>query len=95
MQKKIADFLYFFYQSFHERENPYADSMNCSVPNREGIFCYLRREKCSSYCRVIFSLLLNVNFPIPLFPIIFTRKLLEDSWLVTGASGRVARKFGR
>jgi hypothetical protein len=34
-------------------------------------------------------------FLFPLFPIIFTGKLLEDFWLATGASGRVARKFGR
>jgi hypothetical protein len=57
------------------------------IPSREGIFCLLRREKYSS--------LLNVIFPyFPYFPIKFTGKLLEDSWLATGAPGRVAIKFG-
>jgi hypothetical protein len=65
------------------------------VPSREGIFCLLRREKCSSYCRGIFSLLLGVIFPyFPYFPIKFTGKLLEDSRLATGAPGRVDIKFG-
>jgi hypothetical protein len=31
----------------------------------------------------------------PYFPIIFTGKLMEDSWLATGAPGRVAIKFSR
>ena len=44
---------------------------------------------------VIFSLLLDVIFPyFPYFPIIFTGKLMEDSWLATGVPGRVAIKFG-
>jgi hypothetical protein len=39
---------------------------------------------------------LNVIFPyFPYFPIKFTGKLLEDSWLATGAPGRAAIKFGR
>jgi hypothetical protein len=66
------------------------------VPSREGIFCLLRREKYSSLCRGNFSSLLNVVFPyFPCFPIKFTEKLLEDSWLATGAPGRVAIKFGQ
>ncbi len=44
---------------------------------------------------VIFSSLMNVIFPyFPYFPIKFTGKLLEDSWLATGAPSRVAIKFG-
>jgi hypothetical protein len=59
------------------------------VPSREGIFCLLRRG-------VIFSSLLNVIFPyFPYFPIKFTGKLMEDSWLATGPPGIVAKKFGR
>jgi hypothetical protein len=66
------------------------------VPSREGIFCLLRREKFPLSAGVIFSSLLNVIFPyFPYFPIKFTGKLLEDSWLATGAPGRVAIKFGR
>ncbi len=66
------------------------------VPSREGIFCLLRREKYSSLCRGVFSSLMNVIFPyFPYFPIKFTGKLLEDSWLATGVPGRVAVKFGR
>jgi hypothetical protein len=66
------------------------------IPSREGIFCLLRREKYSSLCRGnCVSSLLNVIFPFfPYFPIKFTGKLLEDSWLATGAPGRVAIKFG-
>jgi hypothetical protein len=45
---------------------------------------------------VFFSSLLNVIFSyFPYFPIKITGKLMEDSWLATGAPGRVAKKFGR
>jgi hypothetical protein len=65
------------------------------VPSREGIFCLLRREKYSSFCRGNFFLSVECFFPyFPYFPIKFTGKLMEDSWLATGAPGRVAIKFG-
>jgi hypothetical protein len=54
----------------------------------------MRREKCSSSCRVNFFLAVECIFPyFPYFPIIFTGKLMEDSLLATGAPGRVAIKF--
>jgi hypothetical protein len=66
------------------------------VPCREGIFCLLRREKYSSFCRGNFFLSVECYISyFPYFPIEFTRKLMEDSWLATGALGRVAIKFGR
>jgi hypothetical protein len=69
------------------------------VPSREGIFCLLKREKYSSFCRGNFFLSVESYislFPyFPYFPIKFTGKLNEDSWLATGALGRVAIKFGR
>jgi hypothetical protein len=58
------------------------------VPSREGIFCLLRREKYSSFCRGNFFL--SVECYISLF-----YKLMEDSCLATGVPGRVAIKFGR
>jgi hypothetical protein len=65
------------------------------VPSREGIFCLLKREKCSSYCRSNFFLGVGCFISlIPLFSIIFTGKLMEDSWLATRAPGRVGIKFG-
>jgi hypothetical protein len=61
------------------------------VPSREGIFCLLGRESIPLSAGVIFSSLLNVIFPyFPYFPIKFTGKLKEDSWLATGGLGRVA-----
>jgi hypothetical protein len=66
------------------------------VPFRERIFCLLRGKSVPLTAGVIFSLILNVILPyFPYFPIIFTGKLLEDSWLVRGAPGRVAIKFSR
>ncbi len=95
--KKLTEFLYFFYQTFQKRENPYAD---------KGFFDSLQRRNFLSFeegkvflsisAGVIFSSLLNVIFPyFPYFPIKFTGELLEDSWLATGAPGREAIKFGR
>ncbi len=63
------------------------------VPFREGIFCLSRGKSVPLTAGVIFSSILNVI--LPYFPIIFTGKLLEDSWLVSGAPGRVAIEFGR
>jgi hypothetical protein len=65
------------------------------VPSREGIFCLLRREKSSSYFRGNFFPAVGCYISLfPLFPYYITGKLLEDSWLATGAPGRVAIKFG-
>jgi hypothetical protein len=71
------------------------------VPCREGIFCLLRREKYSSFCRGNFFLSVECYIPyFPSFPIKFTGKLMEDFWLATGAgqSGHKIRplrkKFG-
>ena len=65
------------------------------VPSREGIFCLGGGKSVPLTAGVIFSLLLGVIFSyFPYFPIKFTGKLLEDSWLATGALGRVAIKFG-
>jgi hypothetical protein len=64
------------------------------VPSREGFFCFLRRESIPLSAGVIFFSLLNVIFPyFPYFPIKVKGKLREDSWLATGALGRVAIKF--
>jgi hypothetical protein len=65
------------------------------VPSREGIVCLFEGKSVPLTAGVIFSLLLNVIFLyFPLFPIIYTGKLMEDSWLDTGELDRVAIKFG-
>jgi hypothetical protein len=94
--KKFTEFLYFFTKHFRNGKTPML-TRDFLVPSREGIFCLLRREKYSIplSAEVIFSSLLNVIFLyFPYFPIKFTGKLMEDSWLATGAPGRLAIKFG-
>ncbi len=94
--KKIYRIPVFFLPNLSETGKPYAD---------KGFFGDLKRRNFLSFgggkgiplsAGVIFSSLLNVIFPyFPYFPIKFTGKLLEDSWLAIGAPGSVAIKFGR
>ncbi len=87
--------VFFFTKPFRNGKTPML-TRDFLVPSREGIFCLLRGKSIPLSAGVIFSSLLNVIFPyFPYFPIKFTGKLLEDSWLATGAPGRVAIKFGR
>ena len=87
--------VFFFTKPFRNGKSPVL-TRDFLVPSREGIFCLLRREKYSSFCRGNFFLSVECYISLfPLFPIKFTGKLLEDSWLATGAPGRVAIKFGR
>jgi hypothetical protein len=82
----------FFTKPFRNGKTPYADK-EFLVPSREGIFCLLRREKYSSFCRGNFFLSVECYislFLLQYFPIEFTGKLMEDSWLAKGAPGRVA-----
>jgi hypothetical protein len=87
--------VFFFTKPFRNGKTPML-TRDFLVPSREGIFCLLRREKYSSLCRGNFFFSVECYIPyFPYFPIKFTGKLLEDSWLATGAPGRVAIKFGR
>ena len=88
--------VFFFYQTFQKRENPYADKGFFGALQRRNFLSFEEGKSIPLSAGVIFSSLLNVIFPyFPYFPIKFTGKLLEDSWLATGAPGRVAIKFGR
>jgi hypothetical protein len=94
--KKFTEFLYFFYQTFQKRENPYADKGFFGALQRRNFFVFWAGKSIPLSAGVIFSSLLNVIFPyLPYFPNKFTGKLMEDSWLATGAPGRVAIKFCR
>jgi hypothetical protein len=87
--------VFFFTKTFRSGKTPML-TRDFLLPSREEIFCLLRREKCSSFCRGNFFLSVECIFPyFPYFPIIFTGKLMADSWLATGGPGRVAIKSGR
>jgi hypothetical protein len=71
--KIFTEFLYFFYQNFQKRENPY-DNKGFLVPSRGGIFCLLRRESVPLPAGVIFSSLLNVYFPLSLISLLYLQE---------------------
>jgi hypothetical protein len=87
--------VFFFTKPFRNGKIPIL-TRDFLVPSREGIICLLRREKYSSFCRGNFFLSVECYISLfPLFPYKFTEKFMEDSWLATGAPGRVAIKFSR
>jgi hypothetical protein len=85
--------VFFFTKTFRSGKTPML-TRDFWVPSRKGIFCLLRREKWSFFCRGNIFLVVECIFPyFPYFTIIFTGKLMDDSWLATGMPGRVAIKF--
>ncbi len=94
--KKITEFLYFFLPNLSETGKPLCWQGIFWFPPEKEFFVFWGGKSIPLLAGVIFSSLLNVIFPyFPYFPIKLTGKLLEDSWLATGAPGRVATKFGR
>jgi len=83
--------VFFFTKPFRNGKTPML-TRDFLVPSREGIFCLLRREKYSSFCRG--NVFLSVECYISLISLLDLQER-EDSRLATGALGRVAIKFGR
>jgi hypothetical protein len=95
-KKKLQNSGIFFYQNFQKQENPPCWQGIFWCPPEKQFFVFWGGKSISLSAGVIFSSLLIVIFPyFPYFPIKLTGKLMEDSWLATGAPGRVAIKFGR
>ena len=94
--KKMYRIPVFFLPNFSETGKPLCWQGIFWCPPEKEFFVFWGGKSIPLSAGVIFSSLLNVIFPyFPYFPIKFTGKLLEDSWLATGAPGRVAIKFGR
>ncbi len=94
-KKNLQNSCIFFTKTFRKGKTPML-TRDFLVPSREGIFFFWGGNSIPLSAGVIFFSLLNVIFPyFPYFPIKFTGKLMEDSWLATGAQGRVVIKFGR
>ncbi len=67
-KKNLQNSCTFFTKPFRNGKNPML-TRDFFVPSREGIFCLLRREKYSSFCRGNFFLSVECYISlIPLFP---------------------------
>ncbi len=94
-KKNLQNSYIFFLPNLSETGKPLCWQGIFWWPPEKEFFVFWRGKSIPLSAGVIFSSLLNVIFPyFPYFPIKFTGKLLEDSWLATGAPGRVAIKFG-
>ncbi len=86
--------VFFFTKPFRNGKTPMVTRDFWYPPEKE-FFVFWGGKSIPLSAGVIFSSLLKVMFPyFPYFPIKFTGKFMEDSWLATGAPGRVAIKFG-
>ncbi len=86
--------VFFFTKPFRNGKTPMLTRDFLCPPEKE-FFVFWGGKSIPLSAGVIFSSQLNVIFPyFPYFPIKFTGKLLEDSWLATGVPGRGAIKFG-